>query len=258
MSREQKLTRALVGLADTLAADFDPLSLFHRLVQGCVEVLDVEAAAVIIGDRRGRLRTMAASQDEAAFLGMLQSQADAGPCAECYRTGQALGHPDIARERERWPHFVPAALGIGFHAVHAVPMRLHERVIGVVGLFRTRGGDLSPDQHEVAQALTDVAALAFVHWSHEPATPQDVLSRVEGAIASKALLETANGMVAEEAGVSVAEASAMLREYAARNSIRLSDTARALTTRDLALSTVTESASAGRGPATRRPPRAAD
>ncbi|MCF6525459.1 GAF and ANTAR domain-containing protein [Streptomyces sp. JJ36] len=233
MSRDEQLARAFVGLADTFSDEFDPLLLFHRLVAASVELLDVDAAAVMMADARGSLRTMAASEDEAEFLELLQLQTGSGPCMDAYRTGLARGVPDLAREREHWPRLVPAALGAGFQAMYTVPLQMHHRVIGAVNFFRTRSGDL-PEHHQgLAQALADAAVLALMHWSQEPTTAEDVLSRVQGAISAKTMLEAAKGMIAEYAGVSIAEASGLLRTYAEKNRRRLAETAQALTARDL-------------------------
>lgn len=240
MSREQQLAKAFVGLADTLTEEFDPLSLFHRLVTGCVELLDVDAAAVMMADARGSLRTMAASRDEAAFLELLQLQTGTGPCVDSYRTGLAVAIPDIAREWERWPQLVSAAAQVGFRSVHTVPLRLHARIIGAVNLFRTPAGDLPDEHRDLAQSLADAAALALVHWSYEPLTPDDILTRVQAAITAKAILETAKGMVAEYAGVSIAEASAVLHDHARRNHTRLTDIAWELTTRTIDLGAILE------------------
>lgn len=233
MSREQQLARAFVGLTDTLADDFDPLGLFQRLVADCVTLLEVDAAAVMMADARGGLRTLAASDEEAAFLELLQVQTGAGPCMDCYRSGDAFGVADFASQEERWPKLVPRALEAGYRSIHTVPLRVRERVIGAVNLFRTRTGLLSRDDAELAQALADVAALALMHWSNEPTRGEDVITRAQSTIAAKATLEMAKGMIAKYADVSIAGAAALLHAYAGRHGARLSDTAQALTSRAL-------------------------
>lgn len=72
MYRERQLAQAFVVLADTYAAQFDPLHLFHRLVHACRDLLDVDTAAVMIADARGSLKTMAATDEDAAFAELLQ------------------------------------------------------------------------------------------------------------------------------------------------------------------------------------------
>ncbi|MFR9676524.1 GAF and ANTAR domain-containing protein [Streptomyces sp. TR06-5] len=235
MSRERQLARAFVGLADTLSEQFDPLHLFHRLVGNCEELLEVDSAAVLMADARGVLRTMAASRDEANLLELLRLQDGHGPCRTSYLTGNHVDIPDVSQDGDRWPVFSDAMLDAGYRAVHTVPLRLRHRTLGAVALFHTRSGNVSPDHRELAQALADTAALALLHWSQEPTTQEDILTRVQNAIAAKVTLETAKGMIAEYAGTTIPEAAAILRRHAVRTRSRLSETAQALTARRLTL-----------------------
>ncbi|MFC7308865.1 ANTAR domain-containing protein [Streptomyces monticola] len=86
----------------------------------------------------------------------------------------------------------------------------------------------------VAQALADVAALALLHWSPEPARPADVLTRVQAALAAKAAVEMAKGMLAEYAQLDPAEALQLLRAYSESKGCCLADSAQALVRRTLA------------------------
>lgn len=246
VNREQQVSEAFVGLADTLADDFDPLTLFHRLVHHCTALLtDVDAAGVLMSDGRGALRVMGASTDEVELLELLQQQADSGPCVECYRTGRRVTSDDLAQDAGRWPTFVEPALEAGYRAVDAVPLRLHEQVVGAVNLFRTRTGPLSDDDAHLTQSLADIAALALLQWSHDPVRPGDVVTRLQSALSAKAALETAKGMIAQYAGVTVAEAAGLLRSYAEDSRARLTDTVAVLTSRTLHPARITEPHTAG-------------
>jgi hypothetical protein len=48
MTREAKFARTLVELADTLVTGFDVVELLTVLADRCVEVLDVEAAGIML------------------------------------------------------------------------------------------------------------------------------------------------------------------------------------------------------------------
>jgi hypothetical protein len=238
MSREQQLVRAFVALADTVSPDFDPLALFEILVADCVRFLDVDASAVMMADARGGLRTMAASDEQAAFLELLQLQTGRGPCMRCYRSGEPVTIPDLSQAEERWPALVSAAMEAGYHSMYALPLRVHEQVIGAVNLFRSGTGALSDADGAVGQALCDVAALSLLSWSDEAPRDGDIVTRVQSAIVAKATVEMAKGMIARYGHVSVADASIALHGYARRRQMRLSETAQALTERTLDLSEI--------------------
>ncbi|WP_251091355.1 GAF and ANTAR domain-containing protein [Streptomyces sp. Caat 7-52] len=237
MNRERELAKAFVGLADTYAPDFDPLRLFDRLVHSCRGLLDVDAAAVMIADARGTLKTMAATEDEAAFIELMQLQTGRGPCMDCYRTGEARGVPDITTEQQRWPELVTAMTDVGYQSLHTVPVRLHDRSLGALTLLNTRTGNLPNGDADMAQALADSAALGLMHWSAEP-RGDDVVTRVHSAIAAKSVLEIAKGMIAAYEGVPLPAAGRLLDEYANRHRVSLAATAQALASRTMEPGTI--------------------
>ncbi|MFD8222928.1 GAF and ANTAR domain-containing protein [Streptomyces massasporeus] len=232
MNRERELAKAFVDLADTYAPDFDPLRLFDRLVHSCRGLLEVDAAAVMMADARGVLKTMAATEDEAAFIELLQMQTGRGPCMDCYRTGEARSVPDMATEEERWPKLVAAMADAGYQSLHTVPVRFHDRALGALTLLNTRTGNLPDVDHDLAQALADSAALGLMHWSAEP-RGDDVVTRVQSAIAVKSVLEIAKGMIAASEGLPPQGAGRLLTDYASRHQISLAALAEALVSRTM-------------------------
>ncbi|KUN68848.1 hypothetical protein AQJ46_20005 [Streptomyces canus] len=119
-------------------------------------------------------------------------------------------------------------------------MRLQERPLGALTLLRRHPGRLSDDDVHLAQALADSAALALMHWSTEPARADDVITRVQSVIASKATMEIAKGMIAQYADTTITEASHLLTAYARQRRIRLSETVQALVNRDMHPAAVAE------------------
>ncbi|WP_069763786.1 GAF and ANTAR domain-containing protein [Streptomyces sp. LUP47B] len=232
MNRERQLAQAFLALSDTYAAEFDPLHLFDSLVHACHDLLDIDAA-VMIADARGGLRTMASTDEEAAVTELLQLQSGHGPCMDSYRIGEPVSVPDIAAEQAHWPHLVATMIEAGYGSLQAIPVRLRRRPLGVLTLLRRQLGPLAPDDVHVAQALADSAALALMHWSTEPGRADDVITRVQSAIASKATLEIAKGMIAQYADTTIAEASHLLTAYAKQRRLRLTETVQALVTRDM-------------------------
>ncbi|WP_328412453.1 GAF domain-containing protein [Streptomyces violaceus] len=233
MNRERRLAQAFVVLADTYAAEFDPLHLFHRLVHTCQDLLDVDEAGVMIADARGSLKTMATTDEDDVFAELLRLQNGHGPCVDCYRTVEPVSVPDMATEYEHWPKLATAMLEAGYESLQAIPVRLHDRPLGALTLLRRRPGHLAEDDVHLAQALADSAALALMHWSIEPADVEDVITRVQGVIAAKATLEIAKGMVAQYADATIGEAARLLSAYASRQQVRLTETAHALVTRNV-------------------------
>src|SRR2546428_3414348 len=136
MAREPALAEAFVELADTLVADFDIIDFLHVLTNRCVELLDVQAAGIILTDQRGALRVMASSSEQARLLELFELDTDEGPCLECYRTRQPVADTRLRQPDPRWSGFGRRARDAGFESVHALPMRLREDIVGVLNLLR--------------------------------------------------------------------------------------------------------------------------
>ncbi|KPI02812.1 ANTAR domain protein [Actinobacteria bacterium OK074] len=223
---QQLLAKTFVELADNLVADFDLIDFLRLLTDRCVGLLGASAAGVLLADRDGELRVMAASDERVRLLELFQLQNDEGPCLECFRTGTPVTATDLSLETVRWPRFAVAAGRSGFGAVQTLPMRLRDEVVGALNLFRTAPGPFDPAAMPVAQALADVATISLLQ--QRSALRSTVLNeQLQTALNSRVLIEQAKGKLAERQGVDMERAFTTLRGYARAHNRRLSDVARA-------------------------------
>lgn len=224
MPREELLARTFVELADTLVADFDVVDLLHLLVDRCAEILDVDAAGIMLVAPSGELRVMASTSHVMRLLELFQLQAEEGPCLEAYRTGVPVINQDLEGSNGRWPKFSAEAVDAGFHSVHALPLRLRGEVIGALNMFHRSRGVMEPADVVVAQALADVATVGLLQ--HRAAREaQELQQHLNHALNSRVVIEQAKGVVAERSRLNMHESFTMLRSYARSNNLRLSDVA---------------------------------
>ncbi len=227
VTREERLGRTFVELADTLVDDFDIVDLLGFVVERCVELLDASAAGLLLADAHGTLHLMAATSEATELVELFQIQNDEGPCLECFTKGAAVLVPDLAEEASRWPLFVPVATGAGFRAAHALPLRLRNNTLGALNLFRAEPGRLAKPDVSTAQALADMATIAILQ--HQAAREaQELTDQLRAALDSRVAIEQAKGVIAERAGVDMAEAFKRLRKYARGNQRLLADVAQEL------------------------------
>ncbi|MBB4912907.1 GAF and ANTAR domain-containing protein [Actinophytocola algeriensis] len=226
--RDQRIGQAFVNLADTMVADFDLTEFLHMLVDHCVDLLDVDAAGVLLSDQRGGIRMAAASSEKSELLEMFAAETDGGPCVECVRTGEAVVSTDLSADTDRWPRYVAAAEICGFRAVHALPMRLRRDVIGALSLLNADADGVRPvsSQSQLGQALADVATIGILQQrTIDHATI--VTEQLQTALNSRVIIEQAKGMLAAHSGtLTPEEAFTALRGYARTHHHRLSDLAR--------------------------------
>ena len=226
-TREARLARTFVEVADTLVADFDVVDLHTLVADRCVEIFAVDAAGVMVVAPGGDLRATASSNEAARALELLELQSREGPCFDCCQNGRPMINLDLATLQGRWPRFAPTAIDHGFSTAHALPMRLRDEVIGALNLFQT-AGRLEQQDVDGAQALADIATIAILH--HRATIQTQLLNeQLDQALTSRIVIEQAKGMLAGLGSLTMDEAFNRLRAYARRTNRRLSDVARDLT-----------------------------
>jgi len=223
--REQAVSAALVELADTLVVDFDIVDFLHTLAVRCVELLDVHAAGVMVSDQRGHLRVMASSSERAHLVELFEVESDEGPCVESFATGQPVSDTDLSVVDTRWERFSHRAGQAGFAAVHAVPMRLRDEVIGVLNLFTIQSGSLTDADAVLGRALANVTTIGLLQ--QRAIHHRDLVAeQLQGALNSRVVIEQAKGVLFERLKLDMHDAFGTLRSYARRTNRRLSDVAR--------------------------------
>ena len=230
-SREGGLAEAFVELTDTLVADFDVVEFLHVLAGRCVELLSVQAAGVMVADQRGSLRVMASSSEQARLLELFEVETDEGPCVDCYLTRTPSADLDLDTPDPRWRSFARRAREAGFRAVHAVPVRLRDEVIGVLNLFAEAPGALSEDDARAARGLANVATMGLLQ--HRAVEYRQVLAeQLQHAMNARVVIDQARGILAEHLAMDMGAAFGELRRLAGRTGRRLSDIAADVTAGD--------------------------
>jgi hypothetical protein len=229
--RERAIAQAFISLSDNLVDGFDALDLLSGLTVDCARLLGITAVG-LLADGRGTLHLAAASSNATRDVELPQLHVQEGPCLECYRTGVPVSVADLSRETQRWPRFVPAALQAGFVAVHAMPMRLQDNVLGALGLFGTANGALQDDDVALAQALAHVASVSLVTGT-TAADRAVLIEQLQTALTSRVVLEQAKGLIAQSGDLGMDQAFSLLRAYARNHNVGLTDVARTLVSRQL-------------------------
>jgi GAF domain-containing protein len=219
------LSEFFVQVADTLVDDYDLVDFLNDLTDKAATVSGAAAVGLVLSDHRDRIRFMAASNETGKFLELIQIRNDEGPCLDCVTTGTPVVNADLAHAGDRWPVFAPAAIDSGFQSVHALPLRLRDKVIGALNLFGTADTHFDPDEVRVVQALADVATIAILH-ERNLARAEVLTEQLQGALNSRIVIEQAKGALAHADGISTTAAFDLLRSRARSTNTRLVDAAR--------------------------------
>ncbi len=162
MASESQLSEVLSEFARTMVTDFPIQAILDHLVERIVDIMPVTAAGVTLISPGVEPRYIAASNGDALQFEKLQTELDEGPCLEACRTGEAISVPDLAREG-RFPSFVARAAKVGLAAVFTFPLRLGDRRIGALDLYRGTPGGLGDASMKAAQTLADVTTAYIVN-----------------------------------------------------------------------------------------------
>jgi hypothetical protein len=214
-----------------------PVSVAH-VCAAAVAGIGVDGAGVTVMASPTVRDTVHATDRVAGELEEWQLTFGQGPCLDAFTDGGPVLVVDLhsAESASRWPVFTPAALDSGAQAVFALPLQVGAIRVGVLDLYRTTPGGLSP--HELADALafaqTAGMLLIDIAAGTQPDTA-DLAWQRDDPTAHQAQVHQATGMILVQLGVSAEAAFARLRAYAYAHDRRLGDVARDVVERRLRL-----------------------
>ena len=214
-------------LSAVWAGSRDGADLPDGLVRLCARTLPVSGVGLALMTDEGPAGTVAASDAGALQLEELQFTLGQGPCVDASRTGRPVLAPNLAdTSSRRWPQFAAGADAAGLRAVFAFPLQVGGIRLGVFDLYRDTVGELSGK--ELADALTfaDAATQLLLDLqAHDTARgfpPPHALAVLD----DRAEVHQATGVVSVRAGVSLAQALALLRARAYTQERPIGDLAR--------------------------------
>jgi hypothetical protein len=195
-----------------------------RLCEVCASVSLMSGAGVMlmVGEVQGSL---CSSNPVSALIEELQYTHKEGPCIDAFERDEPVLEPDLADSAtDRWFAFTPAAVEAGARAVFGFPLQVGTVRLGALDVYRDRSGPLTEDQNANLLVLSGVVARAVLvmqaHGSFD-----EIGGELEMEANFRFVVYQAVGMVCEQLGVSVADATARLRAYAFGNDRLLTDVA---------------------------------
>ena len=177
----------------------------------------------------GRRVTAEGATDELAVaVDRIQYEAGEGPCLNAIDTHEVFQSNDL-RTEERWPAFAQrAAAETGVRSMLCFRLFKRENTMGALNLFSKSTGAFEGDEeaHEYGAVFAAHAAVAL-------AGAQD-RANLDDALKTREVIGQAMGLLAGREGVSMDQASAMLRNGSQRLNIKLRDVAQQIVDRNTA------------------------
>jgi GAF domain-containing protein len=166
----------------------------------------------------------------AAYTGELALAADElqyergyGPCVDAGRGGTVLRIDDM-REETRWPEYAEKVSTRGVLSSLSVPLPIQDEYIGALNIYSAKARSF-PDEHiPAAETIASYAAVA-VRNAHAFTRAADLARNLTEAMASRAAIEQAKGIIMHEQRCSADQAFAILTHVSQQANIKIRDIA---------------------------------
>lgn len=230
--------RLRAGLGASLAGSGGALAAADRLCAACVELLEIDGAAISVTHAGTTQGTFGSSGELSRRLDELQFTFGEGPCLDAVATGLPVVVDDLEDGAEqRWPAFTRALVDSGVRALAAVPVSVARTPVGALDLFSNRPGRLSGQQIVGGLWAAELAALPLLDLM---TADVDWAAAGEGGdgwgqLASLERVEVyqATGMIVAQLDVDATEALVRLRAYAFATGATASEVAWAVVRREI-------------------------
>ena len=194
--------------ANTVVVDA-ALRLVTELASATVEGADGVSVSL---ERHGTLRTVASSNDTVLRMDDHQYDTGEGPCISAATAGHWFHIESLARE-DRWPSFVPLAVGEGIASILSTPLIAADRPIGALNIYSNTDGAFGPRQQELA-ALFATHASGVLADAGADVGDEALGARILDALLSREAIARAQGVLMAQQSVTGDAAAALLHRDA--------------------------------------------
>lgn len=212
----ETLSRYFVGrvsLGDTLQTVVD-------LSVRAVPSADMAAITMLVDDK---VTTAVFSDPAAPDIDQAQYRSGRGPCVEAFRTGTPVVIPSLVDD-DRYPEFAAAALERGVASSLSLPLQAREQTLGALNYYSRRDKAFTDESADPANTFAAQAAVvlanAQAYWD-----ARELSDNLTAALASRATIDQAKGILMARSNVSADEAFDMLRMASQRENRKLRDIA---------------------------------
>ena len=176
--------------------------------------------------QRGKATTVATTGPLALLLDERQYDRGYGPCLDSIAGGQPLLIADMATET-RWPDFAAAARKQGAGSSLSIPVPVQREVSAALNIYSTKPNAFDGSAVELASTFAAYAGVALANM-HLYEAQGKVAEQLQTAMASRAVIEQAKGILMGQRGCSAEQAFDILVKLSQETNRKLREVAQAL------------------------------
>jgi transcriptional regulator with GAF, ATPase, and Fis domain len=213
VTESHALAAQFAEISGDLMSDTDEAVTFDRVVQRAVKTIpDCTMAGIMLRRRRGRVQTVAASQEAVERLDALQETLGEGPCLDAAFERANCVIEDVHADG-RYPRWAAQAAGLGVHATMAIRLHTATETLGALNLYAERAGAFDEETRDIA--------LIFAAHATEAMSKARLVSGLQTALESRHVIGMAQGVLAVRYGLDYERAFDALHRYSNDNNVKL-------------------------------------
>jgi transcriptional regulator with GAF, ATPase, and Fis domain len=201
-----QMARALLQIHSVEGTLETVVRLAVEIVYGC------EHAGILTAERRGGVRTAAATGEIVYWCHNLQGQLREGPCYDALWQHQTFYAADM-RADTRWPNYAPRAAAAGVGSVLGFQLSVGDDSLGALDLYSAKPRAFNQRAEKIGTIFAAQAAVAMA-WAKTE-------SNLREAIASRQAIGEACGILMERYRVTAEQAIALLRRVSQAHNIKV-------------------------------------
>jgi hypothetical protein len=228
---DESTNEAISEMAEMVHADQsvdDTLSRLLQMAQDAVAAADIAGLTMI--DDHGRPATPYFSDELAPHVDAAQYASGRGPCLDAWRELQTVRLDRICDAEDRYPEFAASARGAGISSALSVPVTASSKGLGALNFYAHAEGVFSDVDVIAAQAVVipigATIANVSAYWH-----AHDLAIQLEQAMASRAAIEQAKGIIMASMGCDPDTAFQVLRSQSQAQNRKLRELAEELVAR---------------------------
>jgi GAF domain-containing protein len=206
---ETDLTGVLATIAD----------LARRSIPGAAEV-----SVTLV--RTGRPKTAAFTGELARQVDESQYEEGHGPCLDAAAAATTFSIPRMTIE-DRWPKWAATAAELGVLSSLAIGLPVEDAVTGALNIYAAKPEAFDDDAVVLAQTFSGYAAVALAN-AHLYDASASLAAHMQAAMASRAVIEQAKGVIMADRRCTADEAFRILTKTSRDSNRKLRDVAAAL------------------------------
>lgn len=193
------------------------------VVDGALRLVVALARATVNGadgvsvslNRRGRLSTVAASDQTILDMDADQHATGEGPCVDASIEGRWFYVESLETE-SRWPAFVPRARTLGINAILSNPLVVGGKPVGALNIYSNTPRAFEVKDERLASVFATEAS-TILTGAGAAVTDEQLARRLGEALESREAISLAQGIVMKREGISAQAAYLVLLDSSRRS-----------------------------------------